>query len=843
MSNILQSMSLADQRWYMFTNMGPAPSGRSGHAMATWHNKVFVLGGESYTSSKHEWPNMINMLDTGKIKYPSDSRSQQANRKTSNSRTQQQPASSSNQQPNGLSSSANNKPVQNVANDELRRAVSPTGSDRDPGLMRSLDRGNGIANGSPAGSNTSPAQEPRRPAIDSRRAMSPINEQQPAADATRSLSPVNNRPVQTSNSFSSMTNGTTAYSTPPTRHDATMNGPANTTSPPNPQLNALRANARSPSPQLMRSIDSHTQQAQPDTFHSALSGSAPSHSSHTPSSSFRDKWMQTALAHAVRQGYSLPADSENMLAEPVEGNKQLFSALLAMKQEIANMRKTMAEEALNAEQVIVQASKGKTAALQEAAFYRAKIAALESNTPNDLVKLERTRISELERKLSETASAKSTLERQLAELDGELNHYRDTAQAAVQREQAANHRAEAAENSYSRSLTEYADLQRRAHVHEASTHDNSSKVATLQSQVERLTAQNEEYAERLHAAEAEVEKHIATLTEVHVSLTSVTNHSSELESLWQKSREELLEQQDKVAKLEAELQRTSIQLETSHAQIMDLEKALHATQEEAASLRSLSTGHIQQLLSISRNSSTRNISRGSDDGETSKVLQREVETHRSLAEEAHTRSVSAQTDLREAKAGHAALEKQVTLLRSELAALRSRHASAVEASSRAQALVSQRDLDLRDKARVIETCEVQNGLLKTLLAENGLSADEHGSPLPNGASESSTTLSRKIAELESRLQQRDQAHQEMQRMHDDARHEAESAQQRLRRSEEQIDRLSREIQALHLANSNTAGSEDTASKAVKAEADLTALQEKHQQLETTHLKAVQYVKG
>lgn len=837
----------------MFTNMGPAPSGRSGHAMATWHNKVFVLGGESYTTTKHEWPNMINMLDTGKIKYPSDSRGQQANRKPSNSRmhqpTQQMSAPP---QPTNLSSSANNKPVQNVANDDLRRAVSPSGSERE-NMKRSTDRGgpNGVANGSPAGSNSSPAQEPRRPQADPRRAMSPINEQQQQQHGdldspARSLSPtiLNNRPVQTSNSLSTMPNGNAAYSTPPMRQEATMGAPVNASSPTNPQLNAIRANARSPSPQLMRSIDSHTQQNVPETFHSALSHSTPSQATAPGPPGQREKWLQAALAHAVQQGYTLPENSEDLSIDQSGASKQVLSTLLYMKREVADLRAAMAEQAKAAEEQLAQASKGKTAAVQEAAFYRAKIAALESHSTNDLLKMERSRISELERKLYETANAKAALERQLEEVETELNHHRDTAQAAAEREQAANHRAEAAESSYSRSLTEYADLQRRAHVGESSTHENASKLAALQSQVERLTAQNAQYAERLQDAEDAVEKHVSALNELHVSLTTATSHSSEMESLWQKSRQELMEQQDKVSQLEAELQRTSTQLETSQAQALDLEKALHATQEEAVSLRSLSTGHLQSLLNMSRESSARSVGKNTESPEAVQALQKELQTHRSLAEEAHARSTSAQTELREAKAAHATLEKQVALLRSELAALRSRHASAVEASSRAQALVSQRDLDLREKARALETVEVKNGLLRSLLAENGLSTDENGSPRMDGvAGESNTSLSRKIAELESRLEQRNQAHTELQGLHDDARQEAESAQQRLRRSEEQIDKLSREIQSLQLAGNNSSASEDAAARAIKAENDLAALQERHSQLETTHLKAVQYVKG
>ena len=54
----------ADQRWYMFQNMGPAPSARSGHAMASMGSRVFVLGGESFTPSRGDDHGIIHVLDT-----------------------------------------------------------------------------------------------------------------------------------------------------------------------------------------------------------------------------------------------------------------------------------------------------------------------------------------------------------------------------------------------------------------------------------------------------------------------------------------------------------------------------------------------------------------------------------------------------------------------------------------------------------------------------------------------------------------------------------------------------------------------------------------------------------
>ena len=50
----------------MFQNMGPAPNGRSGHAMATAGSRVFVLGGESFSSTNPgaNDPALVHVLDT-----------------------------------------------------------------------------------------------------------------------------------------------------------------------------------------------------------------------------------------------------------------------------------------------------------------------------------------------------------------------------------------------------------------------------------------------------------------------------------------------------------------------------------------------------------------------------------------------------------------------------------------------------------------------------------------------------------------------------------------------------------------------------------------------------------
>ena len=55
---------ILDQRWYMFTDMGVAPSPRQGHVMTSSHDQILVFGGDSLQSLKPSEDGIIGVLDT-----------------------------------------------------------------------------------------------------------------------------------------------------------------------------------------------------------------------------------------------------------------------------------------------------------------------------------------------------------------------------------------------------------------------------------------------------------------------------------------------------------------------------------------------------------------------------------------------------------------------------------------------------------------------------------------------------------------------------------------------------------------------------------------------------------
>ncbi|CAG8724353.1 5833_t:CDS:2, partial [Dentiscutata heterogama] len=69
----LFAFKIKSQRWYKFPEMGPAASPRYDLSMAVVdQDKIFIFGGDSNGSIKPDVDGNIHVLDTSKIKFPSD---------------------------------------------------------------------------------------------------------------------------------------------------------------------------------------------------------------------------------------------------------------------------------------------------------------------------------------------------------------------------------------------------------------------------------------------------------------------------------------------------------------------------------------------------------------------------------------------------------------------------------------------------------------------------------------------------------------------------------------------------------------------------------------------------
>ncbi|KAI1314311.1 Negative regulator of mitotic exit [Mortierella claussenii] len=67
--NDAYAFKIHERRWYLFQNVGPVASARSGHTMCTIKDRIFILGGES-EQTKLEDSAQIYYLEISKVRYP-----------------------------------------------------------------------------------------------------------------------------------------------------------------------------------------------------------------------------------------------------------------------------------------------------------------------------------------------------------------------------------------------------------------------------------------------------------------------------------------------------------------------------------------------------------------------------------------------------------------------------------------------------------------------------------------------------------------------------------------------------------------------------------------------------
>ena len=505
-------------------------------------------------------------------------------------------------------------------------------------------------------------------------------------------------------------------------------------------------------------------------------------------------------------------------------------------------------------ETVATATQSRLAALQEAAFYRAKLSALESGSVGDITKLDRERTSELEKKLAASLSAKSALEAEVAQLESEVEHHSTGKAAAEERGSSAITRADAVEASYSRSLADYAELQRQAHTHQSTLSDHLLQVATLTATAQRLNAENTHFKERSETSETSLAQHVATLEATQLALAAATARNEEIQSIWMKTSTELDESRAKVLELQTELDSHKVTSTTATTRAVDLERVLKATREEHEATKLLATGSLAELVASHREAKTREVGNGLDVS-MSKASEMEAESFKRLHSESRSKLDETMAELNESRSREVALQTQMLALRSEVATLRDNHAAALVDVGRHKTFAVNKDVNLRESTRTREAAEIKSVLLRSLMQEHGLSINEEdlaSKAVPLDADASPEQLHRRVLELEGRLDQRMRSYTELENAQAELRKEITESEQRFsevtrqhQSSNEQVDQLTGELERAHSSFSSRSlvASPELTERADSAERELESLQGRHRHLESTQLKAVQYVKG
>ncbi|OJA16234.1 hypothetical protein AZE42_00038 [Rhizopogon vesiculosus] len=848
----LAAFKMSNQRWYMFQNMGPAPSGRSGHAMASMGGRVFVLGGESFTPTKGEDHGIIHVLDTKHIKYPDSSKGPPGNKSERKSSATPTPPSgqsiSGSSLPNGTRAMSPTGTPPDA--DDIRRAMSPPGSRpgtrtpngipaqpspnntkgkapmrprRDDGDVLGTDDGHGTDTG--ANSESIHVTRDRAPSPEQTRARSPTS----FGVAGRAMSPASQI-------------GSDPYGgvQPPSVASVAIGNLA----------------ARSPSPVVDRSKPPLDAFYQPSSGSPTVNGIGHAHGKYGSTGNVtadlirdykakemevealrrREAWMKTALSKASRSGFvqldeeALEADDVDLQDATSDDQKKLADMVMNFKHFKTQMqtKTTLANQAREASERIADAERMKSAAIQEAAYYRAKLTAHEASAPSDASRMERERISDLERHLATLLAEQTAYRKKVDELSDSLALQTTLLEQAEAQSSDASKRADNLEEKHDHVVREHTELRDRYVDVEAALRDHADRLLGQTSMFEQKEAEMAQVKRQAEELTQLRDQHIRALDQARTALEAVSTRSEEVDVAHQRARDQIGQLEADIAELRGDLETRTSEVEQTRLRLAEVENAWAKSREEADAFRAFTTGSLGELVDSHRDlkADEDRFTRGHV--ERVEAMEAEATSLRKMLKEATQRLEEVQGDLSEERRRVRQTESEQTFLRSQIVGLRAQLSSSALEQGRLRKDFAEKENELRGALKETSDANVRLAMLRNYLSENGIITDSD-EPSPNAQSSS------RVVDLEKQLEERTLLHERSERELSQALRKKRELEAQLNTISQQQDRAMNE------------GDSAADARALEAERKLEETERSYKtrmrQMEEDYQLAVHYVKG
>ncbi|KAF8973589.1 hypothetical protein BDZ97DRAFT_379394 [Flammula alnicola] len=861
----LAAFKISNQRWYMFQNMGPSPSGRSGHAMASIGTKVFVLGGESFSPSKSDDPSITHVLDTKHIKYPEDNKgppastvppaNQNNSRKPSitpqNSQNPQQQQQGATPNINGRSMSPSIPP---------ERAMSPAG--RQPnGVVQQA-----FSNAAPNGKGKPPVR-PRREdddlngtddgfdMISSESYQTQTRAKSPAqVSSSRAVSPAMNGGQPPNMVAVSMgINGATGRSSPAvTGRSSPLTGRGS----PAPVVDRSRAMGGTPAevhqngpPNISPTVNgfarpsSRTGNGSVGNVTADLIQNIKAKDLELDSVKRQMAWMKEALAKAARSGF-VQTDREGSpeigvmsnVAGSEESNDGKHAELaLKFKQFKAQVQTSMAEQAQQVSERLADAERIKVSATQEAAYYRAKAAALEANNAQEVQGMERVRVAELENHMSALMNERWAQDRKLNELNDSLALQTMLYEQAEARASEAVKRADKMDEAHTRTAQLYNDLLESHESLEVKFRDHQDKLVSQSSLLEQREADEVGLRSQIDELSQSREQHIRALDQARVALQASSARAVEVDMQHQRAQEQIKALETDLAELRGEIETRTAEAEAARARLTDAENSWAKSREEADAFRALTTTSLGELLDTHRDlkADEDRLLRGHS--EKIQAVEAEAQSLRMMLREASQRADEAANKLTEERRRNREHETENSSLQAQIVTLRGQLSNALADAARLKKDIASTENHVRDKSKEVSDANAKMGMLRNYLAEHGIGVDEDD--LRPSSRAKSTPSPETITELANKLAERT-------RLHENSERELAQALRRKRDAEAQLTQLSEQLDNVRSTQSPSSNA-DADLRVQEAEEKLETATQAHngqiQQMEADYQIAVHYV--
>ncbi|CAI4211031.1 unnamed protein product [Parascedosporium putredinis] len=644
----LAAFRISSRRWYTFQNMGPSPSPRSGHSMTAVAKSVVVVGGEpSSPAGSSSDLAVVYVLDTTKIRYPSDS---QANSIKAAQQGRRPSASEQGAPGVGRQSSrdGNNGP-------DPRRATAG-------GPIAQV---NGQANGyrSPQGSADLTGQGPQRGPSAERDALANNVVQASLSQAPSTVREVIQE-VEPPTTNGRRTPTQQASQKPVARPEAALaladapkpkpkqRSPASGDA--EPQVKAAPTRPASPPPptrQVSNPINRRSSGRNSQTV--ALL-------KELDTSRSRIAWYTSELELARKAGYT-PTSSLSPVLETRgpeafdDEDKPLIEALLAMKAELANVQSSVDKQAILAAKQIAEAEKQRDVAIQEAVYAKARLAAFSGSSPMSTPQLDGDRDGEertanLNKKLASALGFQKDLQAQTEHLKMELEAERRARQLADDTSNASQKRMDELESYKQSTSTDLERLKSELHVAQREAREKAVSATDALAAINLLRVEKSELEGKYGDAVSSTKERNQTLESLRAAVAASAEKTTHLEEKLEAERELREKAELKYNKLKGEHEVRTAELVAVTQRLRDAEVLAEKNAQEAKTHREAVMAGLDKVVATD---STRSNKVGA---ESLVALQEQITAATVLAKKYQQEADSAAEKLRAAEERIAGLE-------------------------------------------------------------------------------------------------------------------------------------------------------------------------------------------
>jgi hypothetical protein len=506
----------------------------------------------------------------------------------------------------------------------------------------------------------------------------------------------------------------------------------------------------------------------------------------------RNAWYESELALARRAGYNQTPTQSKFLDDQAaqsfgDDDRPLIEALVAMKTELADVQNSVTARVQAAAQKVAEVEQQRDAAVREAAYSRAKLAAQggsQDGTPQlddsvgDLPHSDRS--IESNRKLASALALQSELRAKLEVVNAELAAEKKARQLAEDSGEAAHRRA--AELDQARNPGELESL--RAELHEAQriAREESAARADAQARAKLLEVDKEEHGRRLEDSLSKSSNHATVLASLREALTSSSDRSALLERKLEEERGQHGNAKRKFLQLKTEHEERTAELDAASRRLRDAEELAETHAIEAKKHRNVLMAGLDQLNARNVDDSKNVIA-----DKRVLILQQQVLEANALVQKYQAEADDASDKLRRAEERIAGLEAYQQQTSRENLGIRKQLQEAVKAAQTVQAQHAEVKQRLESHQRDTSALSVQHNALKELLGERTPGAGGADRSSPGGRLGSPDTV--RLRELEQKLE-------ESRRLHDETKTSFESKEQESELAyREKIEQLEQDYQS------------------------------------------------